>query len=471
MYGHAGSGINVTLKSQVYFPGNSVEGFVQINAPAPMPYTAIRVKLTGKEKARMVEERGVGEEATQETLTEIVVVHKHLITLAGQMKTQSSAGFAPLMLPPGNYTYPFSFPLPNNAPPSFHFKDDGSDDYECGILYYVKAYIDTPNGRNAFSKDHFTVLQAMPKQQWLTPSGMTEDKFWDVTCCCCIPKGKLSARLFCDRTTISLDRDQLVVCADVNNEEGENEVESFEISLFNKIELRVQGRHKTKMRRVGHSVISGERGQVEAGGKGRFIGTIPLVTTQEGRKNIIPTAAGYVVSSTYVVKMEMNIPGASDPEYEFPVIFSQAIDESNFLPPVTFDRASYPRFMRHCPPTREDFYQPPMNPVYGVMQIPNAYPPGWQPPPVPPPPQMYSMAPPAGMYGPPTGGFGARPPQQMPQQQQVQWTGGAQYQAIQPPPVQPLSTGMGTYGAPSPYTPLQRGMPAPGGGIGAPMLC
>ena len=460
--------IKLMLKHQVYFPGNMVEGFVQVSANNPITFKAIRVKLTGKEKVKVIERRQERSEDGHRRIKhkQTVVIHKHLITLAGLMKTQhyGSFGNPEFTLPPGTYTYPFAFHLPINAPPSWNYHT--SDDVG-GIRYYVKGYVDIPMGRDSIAKEHFTVLQAIPKQQWLAPSGITQDKYWDVTCCCCIGKGKLSARLFCDRTTISIDRDQLVVCADVNNEEGEERVESFEISLINRIELSADGHRETVTRCISNTKLQGQKGSLAAGEKGRFIGTIPLINTEDGRKHFVPTVQGHIASSSYQLKLEMNIPNASDPEYEFPVIVSQSVDESNFLPMIMWNQASYARLMPGCPPLREDFYHPPPDPAYALEPIPNPYPMGWQPPPMPPQPQPYTMAPPVGMYGPPTGPYaqpgqpGVHGPQAT---QHIQWAGGTAYQPMQPPPITPVESGMGIYGDPSPYTPPTRGVANPGTG-------
>ena len=171
--------IGVHLKHQVVYPGNLVEGFVEIVASGPIDFTAVRVKICGKEKiiCRRNESRGTGRfdeqgfeirESYVATYAESVVVHKHLLTLAGHMK-YNPIKLPSFIMPPGRYTYPFAFQLPTTVPPSFAKR---ADDDEADILYYVNAYVDIPMGRDAVAKSYFTVLSAMPAAQWANKQTM-----------------------------------------------------------------------------------------------------------------------------------------------------------------------------------------------------------------------------------------------------------------------------------------------------------
>lgn len=84
-----------------------------------------------------------------------------------------------------------------NIPPSFSKK--ANDDF-AEIVYYVKAYVDIPFGRDAVHRAHFSVLRPMPISQHLQKAPVSVDKHFDVTCCCCIDKGKVNAKIFMDRT-------------------------------------------------------------------------------------------------------------------------------------------------------------------------------------------------------------------------------------------------------------------------------
>ena len=275
---------HVNLKSHVYFPGNVVEGVVSIHTDESISFTAIRVKLTGKETVQL-QPQGRSNNDPSET----VVVHKHLVTLAGLMKTASYTGDAtPFELPQGTYTYPFAIPIPATAPPSLHLADDG---FTASIQWCVKAYIECPNpDHNSHAKDFIKVLQAMPKQQSHAPTGMTHDKHWDLACCCCIPNGERSARLVCDKTTIAVDRDQLVVYADVDNTAGQEAVHSFELFLMHQLSVRAKGQTKMITRCIGSCTISS--GQVDGGARGRFLGAISELNTKEAQQKLIPTMSG-----------------------------------------------------------------------------------------------------------------------------------------------------------------------------------
>lgn len=415
--------VHVFLKYQVLFPGNVVEGFVQIENSGHVDFVAIRVKACGKDKTYLKRNEGMDDDGNSivRTYTQSSVVYKQLVTLAGQMKCTGSRQSQ--QLPPGTYTYPFQFQLPTTIPPSFA-KRCGDGDM-ADIMYYVKAYVDIPMGRDAAVKQHFTVLNAMPAQQWVHRNPVTVDRQWHVTLCCCIDKGNVNGRLFMDRTVIAINRDNLLICADIDNSAGQEPVESLEISLINNLIYRAQGVEERNRVVAGRNFIN--QG-VAAGQRGRIQGVIPIP------RDIVPTVTSFNVTSTYLVQIELNIPMASDPSHQFPVILTHAVDDTNFLPPVTFEQCQYRPWNRNEP--HEFYYQPPPQPVYA-----------YQPAPCPPPPGV-------NMWAPPPPAFGIMPAQQG-------WSAPTAYQQNAPPPPMPLGQIQWNSGAPMSEMPMQQPPPPP----------
>lgn len=365
-------GVSVHLKRDVYYPGNVVEGFVEINCSGPITMVAVRVKATGKEKIIVkrqkqvdmgVDDDGMPITETQtETLMESCSVYKQLITLAGQ--TKMSRNRQSIEVPAGRYTYPFAFQLPVDIPPSFAKRagDDMAD-----IAYHIKAYVDIPMGRDAQHRNYFTVVKPMPQSQWIARAPSTQDRQWDITFCCCIDKGRVQARMFMDRTHIAMDRDNLVVCADIDNTNGKEPVKSLEVKLMHKLVYTASWVTETNVINEGTQFVNNE---IAPGQKGRIAGVIQLP------RGLIPSLTTFNVISEYWVDIELNIPMASDPKHRIPVIIAQAVDETNFTPPVTWGSNPYQRIMKgQCP---EFYYQPPMNPCYQLNPIPCQPPTGYQ---------------------------------------------------------------------------------------------
>jgi hypothetical protein len=340
----------VFLKHEVFFPGNVVEGFVELDVSSDIEVVGVRVKICGKEGTSITRRRN----NKSSTPVSTAVVLKQVITLAGNMKSTNSREHT--VIPKGKYTYPFLFQLPLNLPPSFYrrYVCDGS----ASISYHVKAYVDIPNGVDVASERHFKVLCGIPHQQWCTPNAAEAFQHFDVTCCC-RSKGFVEARFWMDRTLIAVDHDSFTVCVDVDNTHGAEPVESVEVTLLNILTYKADGDNSAAREAVGSHFI---KQRVEEGQTGRIQGVIPV------KRDIVPTCTANNTSSRYVVRIELNIPWASDPAVDIPVIVSHVVDESNTLPPVEFEQATYRTLPTNEFP--EFFYYPPAVPVYAYAPIP-----------------------------------------------------------------------------------------------------
>jgi hypothetical protein len=428
--------VDVQLKNHVFYPGNIIEGVVKVENGANIDFSAVRLKVCAKEKVHLVEEirEVVGHGENQRTETRKVhhqntnVVYKQLLTLAGNMKSQGSS--QKYHMPGGTFYYPFSWQLPDNLPPSFSKKF--TDNY-AEIVYYVKAYVDIHTGREAKDKEIFTVLSPMPISQWGHRAPADVSRNHEVTCCCCCDKGNVQARIFMDRTLISIDRDHLQIFADMDNTGGKEPVEGIEFSLNCSITYKAGGHIERQAFKVGHQLMTK---QIEPGTKGLVNGVIAL------RRDLIPSITTPNIEVKYTVTIEINIPYASDPCETFSVLLAQSVDETNYVPPMDFNKCAWQMMAAHseCP---EYYYQPPPQPVYQPQMIPMMAPPPNAP--------MYQ----AQFTPAPLGLPSANWQQQVtpmyqgqpvpPHQNQMQWSGGyqqpqvANYQMGAPPP--PLGHG------------------------------
>ena len=413
--------VRVRLDRHVYYPGNAITGVVEANVTSPISFVAIRVKVTAKERVVITkqeityyqDQNGMQQQrSTPRTYCASTAVWKQLLTLCGQMKNGGSR--MSQTLPPGRYVFPFQFVLPLGVPPSF-IRNSGDD--RAALTYCVKAYVDIPNGKDAKVREYLTVLSALPISQWAHKAPLSVDRQWNVTCCCCISKGVVSARIYMDRSLFAIDRDSVMIYADVDNTRGEEPVQSLEVSLRNCIQYRAQGQAETNYVTVGHNLI---QQVVPPGQRGIIQGIVPVP------RNAVPTVSTMNCTSTYTMDIELNIPMASDPKHSFPVVLCQSVDETNAQMPVGQQQQ-----MMCIPPgvvTPEYYYAPPPHPAMQPIL-----------PPLPPPPMvqmvvygapMYAVAPQAGYWdscvgnpnappaplgGAPTGPYQSPPPPGGPQ--------------------------------------------------------
>ena len=425
--------IHIGLKHNVFFPGNVIEGVVTINVSAPINFNAVRLKICGKEKVH-IQRGGGGKHNHKRHYYATNVVIKQLITLSGDLKYMGRGGNH--KLPPGNYAYPFAYQLPMDLPPSF--RKTITDD-TASIIYYCKAYVDIPMGRDAVVKTFFTVVRPMPASQWIHRGPVSIDRMFNVTCCCCIDKGKVSAAVSMDRTCIAMDRDWLQVFASVDNTLGKEPVDNLEICLRHT--LTYMAHHITET----HTYIASRRfvgTSVPAGQRGIISGVVDLP------RNLIPSFTTPNIHSKYMITVELNIPWATDPCVAFPVFVAQSVDDTNITPPVAFDMLGSTRYTAGRLPCPEFYYSVPPNPVFPFQPITSV-----QPPPsaaaFPPPPPPTLLLPSAQWVN------GNQPPPPVGAQQQFQWYPGYQQHAapqyvMPPPPTQP---GAGDSPPPPQYQP------------------
>ena len=225
------------------------------------------------------------------------------------------------------------------------------------------------------------MISALPISQWAQKAPLSVDRAWNVTCCCCISKGVVSARIYMDRSWFAIDRDSVMIYADVDNTRGEEPVQSLEVSLRNCIQYRAQGQAETNYVTVGCSHIPQ---LVPPGQRGIIQGIVPVP------RDAVPTVSTMNCTSTYTMQVALNIPMASDPMHSFPVVLCQSVDETNAQMPV-----GQHLFVMCLPPgtvTPEYYYSPPPHPSAAPVL-----------PPLPPPPMAPMVA-----YGSPV--YAATPP-------------------------------------------------------------
>jgi hypothetical protein len=351
--------VKVGLRHKVFFPGNIVQGVAFIDVIHKIEVSAIRIVLCGKEVVEYRQRNLIRGEIMSRTTSEESKFLECLLTVAGPMKSTGESNS--VALPVGSYSYPFVFQLPLYLPPSFSL--DASNG-KAAIKYYVKAYVEIPFGKNAEAKCPFNVLTGIPRYQWLSPAPVSATRSFDVKFCCCVEKGHVGAALHLDRTVIAIDRDNLTVCADVDNTAGEEPVESLEISLNHVTQFMAMGHIERDTTRAGHVFI---REGIEAGSKGRIVGTVPLF------RGLAPTFTSFHIRSEYSLQIELNIPMASDPSTKFTVLLAHIVDDSEVLPPVDFNTCRF--MMLPSSQANEIFYVPPADAAYPLKPIPSLPPP------------------------------------------------------------------------------------------------
>ncbi|KPA78003.1 hypothetical protein ABB37_06764 [Leptomonas pyrrhocoris] len=149
--------LTILCEGDTVAPASTVTGALQVEVHHEVVFTALRIRLRGKEKFYVQRRDAQGHTYTEHRhFTHVEEVH----TLLGAPVGSASSGST--QLAPGTYVYPFSVLVPSQAPPSFK---RCRHEYGCTLAYKLKGLLDIPHGFDAEVEYDLTVTQAVPISQ------------------------------------------------------------------------------------------------------------------------------------------------------------------------------------------------------------------------------------------------------------------------------------------------------------------
>lgn len=209
-----------TLTRASYFPGNLLEGSVQVVASENVEFYGIRVYVEGVAWYRW--ETGSGKHRHVHYSTNIF--SKTVITVAGDSEEAAAQKKNTYTLTKGEHVYPFACML---SPATLPTAQAGQGSTRARVFWRVRAVVDVSGRLNEAGECGFEVYSAMPAQLHSMPSAKTQSFNEDVTCCCCCSKGKIGATATVDKTNVSLDRDSINFTVMIDNTQGEDDIEAI----------------------------------------------------------------------------------------------------------------------------------------------------------------------------------------------------------------------------------------------------
>lgn len=165
--------IAVQMGQQKHFPGGQVNGWIYLNLIKPFQTNQLQVLLTGKEKTKVVY---VTQSNSGNSHHENVHVDKGRREFFAYHYEIPS--HLPDQFPAGQYSYPFSFLLPPDLPPSFAYlwNDRGHPCYG-KIEYRVKAVLIQERNRKMLLDKSPILVDRLPSQLPATPpQGIFEEQ-------------------------------------------------------------------------------------------------------------------------------------------------------------------------------------------------------------------------------------------------------------------------------------------------------
>jgi len=196
-----GNSSHVQVLNPVCMPGDLVSGSLLINLLSPVNCTGIYLKISGKEYVHWSEERGSGDSKRTVYYTGGRTLFKHLVPLQSE--------FIQNMI--GQFSFPFTFPLPNNLPGSYTYPHGGLTAF---VQYKIKGVV-AVEGTFKSNIRSFMELRVVEREKQIERVLCKADTA--VKSCCCFNKGMMRMSAYTDGDVYH-PGDQVKVFATITNE-------------------------------------------------------------------------------------------------------------------------------------------------------------------------------------------------------------------------------------------------------------
>ena len=342
----------VSLTTESVGPGGVVSGHLTFRVATPKPFHRVSIKIVGKESASIHKDESSSGVATAYSAHSNV--HKEHITLLGGIKGSDFNG----NLPPGRYSYPFSFVIPSNAPPTIHPVARGEADDGGHLVWYIKAKIDTtPTTSDVEDVAVFTILTPMPVSQYKMCSTLSSPPHRARRSRCCCDQGVTIIQMNLAQNMLVFGIDKtLDGYITIDNHESKEGTANVLLTLSRMCRIKVGDYETITSKRLsGVTVVTGMKGGDD---EKRFNFSIPLKSSLSSSSSISnntgSTFRGRILSHYY------QLTAVSDGEVIFtaPIVVGSGLDKSNSCPAIITDRPGllvaakqYPQYVYAPPPS------------------------------------------------------------------------------------------------------------------------
>lgn len=377
----------IHINHNAYYPGNIVEGVVELSIPKgeSVAYNSIRLSLTGKERTRHHVKRRVDGDEVKAEDTERNLFFKEVIVLAGEMSEGGNPSVG-RTVNEGLYRYPFAYKLPLDIPASVSKGFDKTDYAE--ILYQAKAVVIKPDTERHSEKEvkklaarglapkpvrafkahrYFHVLRPMPLSQYDDKKTIVRETPFHLKSCGCCDAGNHIQFLEIDRSVVAIDRDNLQVVINLDNLGSKKAVSGLQLKLKQNFTFRCNDYTKS----ISEDTVSKEtfKQPIPAGAKGVLSGICPIPI------NTIPSFKTFNMTCNYILSVKVLMDGCKDQEQNFPVTIVQSVDDTNTAPRIVYTQNSYHNLIGGG--VKEGAYVPPTaSTILGFNPVPTDVPRG-----------------------------------------------------------------------------------------------
>lgn len=280
---------------QVFQPGETISGALLLNTDKEINLRGVRVELHGLGHVRIRSGKVTYER--KETYLSFQSI------LLGRGPFQ---GGSDVNLQPGNYNFPFQFPLPPHSLPTSFEGDYGS------VRYWLNAVADRPWRSNFQTHSPLFIVERVQINDpaFLEPSMQRKDRMLGWPCC---PSGQLYANARIDRLAYCPGQ-EVKISGNISNESGK-QVLGSEVQLVQRVIFKApQGTTRTCTEKV--YVVKNERGVAPGEETSVEFDSFVIPSVQ-------PTTKGFsCIEISYEIRFIVRVAKAFNTDITFPVVIT-----------------------------------------------------------------------------------------------------------------------------------------------------
>jgi len=338
------SSIFIKLEKYTYVPGEQVNGFIYLNLSASLNGSEVLLSVSGVEEVKLVESRLMNHYEYNSRWRDHQLRHniyshtkynwepvhnaweignRNAISGdSGEMRNVLIDHYStneifhhhfPIfkwnggLIPPGQWSFPFSFTLPQGIPASFNYQFNEHGRICFGdITYNLMAYVPNTGVFGFFQSNLKQKTYFIVNHPTKSESGQTSDsKTLDVTSCCCIDKGKATISAYFEKINYTPGETAYII-SEVDASKLKTDV--LEVDGYFRQVLKLTTNSFTKI--INHKLQVVKMPGVKKGQKkiGNDAIRTPIQLVDNSSRNAVqPTSQGNLVNNSYTLESRAKV--------------------------------------------------------------------------------------------------------------------------------------------------------------------
>ena len=309
--------VYIQLNQDCLIPGDTLTGTIYINLIAPYPGSKLCLKMKGTEYAHWVDTDT--QTANGQTSTTSVTRRGRRVIIENIIDVYNWPNGTDL--PPGQFSFPFSFRVPDGIPGSF-FLHHGQTIGE--IRYRLEAFLKPTQRKDAKIKHKVDILVREPVKGQIEATCLTLNK--PITTWCCIKQGSVKVKTSFGKN-IYAPSEEVKILAEVDNSECKLNIKDVVFQLNQTVVLRANSHAK----RLNYCIRDVSLGGIGAGqtclgdqqkcasmvlppgqsGAAKTLKNNPKEKSPDPSKVITPSTHGDLIKSDFHLKVKCRMAGCT----------------------------------------------------------------------------------------------------------------------------------------------------------------